>query len=174
MAVLLLADGGFQADGLLCHAHNFAHLVHGHFQTLGDFLGAGIVTHLVQQLAGNLLDLVDGFDHMHGDADGTRLIGNGAGDRLTDPPGGVGGELKALGVVELFDRLDQTQITLLNQVKELHTAPHITLGDGNDQTQVGFAQALLGFFTIRTAGLDLQRQIDFLLGGQQRHAADFL
>ena len=36
--------------------------------------------------------LVDRLDHMHRNADGARLIGNRPSDRLTDPPGGIGGE----------------------------------------------------------------------------------
>ena len=60
----------------------------------------------MQQLAGDLLDLVDGLDHMNGDADGAGLIGDGAGNRLPNPPRRVGGELVALGVVEFFCRFD--------------------------------------------------------------------
>ena len=174
MAVLLLADGRLEADRLLRHAHDLTDLVHRHFQTLGDLLGAGVVAVLMQQLAGNLLDLVDGLDHMNGDADGAGLIGDGAGDCLTDPPCRIGGELEALGVVELLNSLDQTQIALLNQIQKLHAAADIALGDGNDQTQVCFAQALLGLLAIGAARLDLESQLSLLIGGEQRHTADLL
>ena len=108
---------------------------------------------------------------MHGDADGAGLIGDGAGDGLTNPPSSVGGELKTLGVVELFNSLDQTQITLLNQIEELHTTTHVTLGDGDHQTQVGLGQTLLS----RVVALDdAHSQCGLLLGSQQRHAADLL
>ena len=114
MGILLLTDGRFQRNGLLCDLQNLAHLVHGHPHICGDLLGGGVVAQLLQQLAADADDLVDGFHHMHGDADGTGLIGNGAGDRLANPPGGVGGELVALGIVELLHRLDQAQIALLD------------------------------------------------------------
>ena len=110
---------------------------------------------------------------MHWDADGAGLVGDGTGDGLADPPGRIGGELESLGVVELFHRFDQTQIALLDQIQELHAAAHIPLGNGDHQTQVGLAQTLLGFLAIGAAGLDLQRQIHLLFGGQQRHTADF-
>ena len=84
---------------------------------------------------------------MHRDTDGAGLIGNGTGDGLTDPPGGVGGEFVALGVVKLLDRLDKTQVALLDEVQELHAAAHVTLGNGHDQTQVGLGQTLLGALT---------------------------
>ena len=77
-------------------------------------------------------------------------------------------------MVELFHSLDQTQVALLDEIQELHAAADIALGDGNDQTQVGLAQTLLGLLTIGAAGLNLQRQLGFFLGGQQRHAADLL
>ena len=81
---------------------------------------------------------------MDGDADGAGLVGDGPGDGLTDPPGGISGELKALGEVELLHGLDQAQIALLDQVQKLHAPAHIPLGDGHHQTQVGLGQALLG------------------------------
>ena len=99
---------------------------------------------LLEQLAGDPDDLVDGLHHVDGDADGAGLVGDGPGDGLADPPGGVGGELVALGVVELLHRLDQAQVALLDQVQEQHPAAHIPLGDGDHQAQVGLGQALLG------------------------------
>ena len=157
---------------------------------------------LLQQLAADADDLVDGLHHMYGDADGTGLIGDGAGDGLTDPPCGVGGELVALGVVELLHGLDQTQIALLDQVEEQHAAAHVALGDGHHQTEVGLGQLLLGLAALLDVLLQLGQflvgdglavlggLVDPLLSGtacghgggqhhlfigiQQRHAADLL
>ena len=91
---------------------------------------------------------------MDRDADGSRLVGDGAGDSLTDPPRRVGGELVALGVVELLDRLDETQIALLNEVKEEHSAPDVALGDGDDQTQVRLGELLLGALAALALGIE--------------------
>ena len=161
MGVLLLTDGGLQRNRLLCDLQNLAYLIHGHAHFLGDFLGRGVMTQLLQQLTADADDLVDGFHHMHGDTDGTGLIGNGAGDRLTNPPGSVGGELVALGIVELFHRLDKAQIALLDQIKEQHAAAHIALGNGHHQTQIGLRQLLLAVFAL----LDQRFQLCLLLGG---------
>ena len=128
----------------------------------------------MQQLAGHLLDLVDRLDHVDRDADGAGLVSDGTGDGLANPPRCIGGEFEALGVVELFHSLDQTQVSLLDEIQELHTAANIALGDGDDQTQVGLAQTLLGLLALGAAGLNLQRQLGFFLGGQQRHAANLL
>src|SRR5699024_6391956 len=72
-------------------------------------------------------ELIDHFDHVHRDTDGAGLVGHGPGDRLPDPPGGVGGELITLGVVELLHRADQAQVALLDQVQEQHAAAGIAL-----------------------------------------------
>ena len=139
VAVLLLADRGLEGDRLLAHPQDLPHLIHRHIQLVGDLLGAGLMAVGVQQLAGDLLDPVDRLDHVHRDADGAGLVGNRAGDRLADPPGGVGRELKALGVVELLDRLDEAEVPLLDEVQKLHPPPDIPFGDRDDQPQVGFA-----------------------------------
>ena len=81
---------------------------------------------------------------MDGDADGAGLVGDGPGDGLPDPPGGVGGEFVALGVVEFLYCLDQAQVALLDQIQEQHAPAHIALGDGDHQTEVGLRQLLLG------------------------------
>ena len=111
---------------------------------------------LLQKLPGDTDDLVDGLHHVDGDPDGTGLIGNGAGDGLPDPPGGVGGELVALGVVEFLHGLDEAQVALLNQIQEQHAAAHIPLGNGHHQTEVGLCQLLLGGFAL-LVGLAEQR-----------------
>ena len=46
------------------------------------------------------------------------MIGNGPGNGLADPPGGVGGEFIALCIVKFVDGLDEAQIALLDQVQE--------------------------------------------------------
>ena len=103
---------------------------------------------LLQELTGHADDLVDGLDHMNGDTDGARLVSNGASDGLTDPPRRVGRELVALGVVELFDGLDEAEVALLNEVEEQHAAAHVALSDGHDETQVCLGQALLGALSL--------------------------
>ena len=80
------------------------------------------MSQLLQQLAGDADDLVDGLDHVYGDADGPGLVRNGAGGRLAYPPGGIGGELVALGVVELVHGLDKAEVALLDEVCLLYTS----------------------------------------------------
>ena len=62
---------------------------------------------------------VDRFDHMHRDADGARLVGDCARDRLPYPPCRIGRELEALAVIELLDRADQADIAFLDEIEQL-------------------------------------------------------
>ena len=146
--------------------------------------------------------LVDGLDHVHRDADGAGLVCDGAGDRLADPPGCIGGELEALGVVELLNCADEAQVAFLDEVEEEHAAAHIALGDGDHQAQVGLDEGVLGvpahlldtaqaalllaieldavglcLLKLRgggQAGLDLHGEVDFLCCGEQVDLADLL
>ena len=202
MAVFLFADRRFEGDGLLRDLQDLAHLVDGHVHLGGDLFGRGVVAELLQELTGHADDLVDGLDHMNGDTDGARLVSNGASDGLTDPPRRVGRELVALGVVELFDGLDEAEVALLNEVEEQHAAAHVALSDGHDETQVRLGQALLGalalldgrfeclhflFAQLRAVlfglfelllGLHARghrgRERNFLVRRQQRHLTDLL
>ena len=81
---------------------------------------------------------------MHRDADGARLVGDRARDRLPDPPGGVGRELVAAAVLELVDRLHQADVAFLDQVEELQAAVGVFLGDRDDEAQVRLHHLLLG------------------------------
>ena len=81
---------------------------------------------------------------MHGDADGARLIGDRAGDRLADRPGAIGGKLVAAAILELIDRLHQADIAFLDQVEELQAAIRVFLGDRDHEAQVRLHHLLLG------------------------------
>jgi len=69
---------------------------------------------------------------VHRDADGAGLVGDGTGDRLANPPRRVGREFVTTPPFELVDRLHQTDIAFLNEVKELQAAVCVFLCDRND------------------------------------------
>ena len=138
---------------------------------LGDLLGGGLAAQLGDELALGAADLVELLDHVHRDADRARLVGQGAGDRLADPPGRVGRELEALAVVELLGRADQPERALLDQVEERQALVAVVLGDRDDQAQVGLDHLLLG---VEVAALDALGQVDLLLRGEQTDLADVL
>ena len=111
---------------------------------LGDLLDRRLAAELLEQAARDADQPVDRLDHVDRDADRAGLVGDGARDRLADPPRGVRGELVALLVVELLDRPDEADVAFLDQVQERHAAADVLLGDRDDQAQVGRWSAARG------------------------------
>ena len=142
--VLLLADRRLERDGLLGDLQDLADLVERQLHLLRDLFRSRLAADLLHQVAAGADELVDGLDHVHRDADGARLIGDGAGDGLADPPRGVGGELVAALVLELVHRLHQADVALLDQVEELQAAVRVLLRDGDHEAQVRLHQLGLG------------------------------
>src|SRR5262249_61030092 len=110
--------------------------VHG----LGDLRRGRLGVERRGEVAANTHHPVDDLDHVYRDADGAGLVGHGSGDGLADPPGGVGGELVALGVVELFYGADEAEVAFLDEVEEGHAAAGVALVAPADQAQLPFPQ----------------------------------
>src|SRR4051812_10970239 len=117
VAILFLANRRLQRDRLLRDLLNLAHLVGRDLHLAADLLRGRLAAVLLHQAPREAAELVDRLDHVHGDADGARLVGDGAGDRLADPPRGVGTELVALAVLELLHGADQSDVAFLDQVE---------------------------------------------------------
>src|SRR6185312_4571835 len=135
MRIFLFADRRLERDRLLCDLQHLADLGHRDVHPFGDLLGSRLATELLDQRARRANQLVDRLDHVDRDADRARLVGDGAGDRLADPPRRVGRELVAAAVLELVDRLHQADVALLNQVEELQAAIGVLLGDRDDEAE---------------------------------------
>ena len=166
MRILLLADRRLERDRLLGDLHDLAHLGGGQVHALADLLGGGLAAQLLHQRAAGAGQLVDRLDHVHRDADRPRLVGDGAGDRLPDPPGGIGRELVAAAVLELLHRLHQADVPLLDQVEELQAAVGVLLGDRHHEPEIGHYQFFLGPLAGRLAVPDLvDRGGDLGVGG---------
>ena len=108
---------------------------------------------------------------MNRNTNGSRLICDGSGDGLTNPPGCIGGEFITLCVIELVDRLNQTQVSFLNQIQERQSTIQISLCDADYQTQVAFTKLFLRFFI---ALLHTNRQFPLFICRQQGNLSDFL
>jgi len=87
-----VAPGGKPGFGL--HGGARARGRTGIFQFIGDFFGGGFAPEQLSQMILHAPNSVQHFHHINRDADGARLIGNGARDRLPDPPNGVSGKFK--------------------------------------------------------------------------------
>src|SRR3954468_24813912 len=171
LGLLLVADRLLERDRRLGRALDRVALLGIDARDLGDLVGRGLAPELGDELALGAADLVELLDHVHGDADRARLVGQGAGDRLADPPGRVGRELEALAVVELLRRADETEGALLDEVQERQALVAVVLRDGDDEPQVGLDHLLL---RVEVASLDALGEIDLLLRREQTDLADVL
>src|SRR4051794_21000593 len=143
MRIFLFADRRLERDRLLRDLQHLADLGHRNVHPLGDLFGGRLATELLDQRAGGANQLVDRLDHVDRDADRARLVGDGASDRLADPPRRIGRELVAAAVLELVDRLHQADVAFLNQIEELQAAIGVLLRDRDDEAEVGFDELLL-------------------------------
>src|SRR5438034_7454383 len=163
VAVLLLADRRLQRDGLLRDLQHLAHLVHGDVHLRRDLLRGGLAAEFLDELARGPDELVDRLDHVHGDADRAGLVGDGARDRLPDPPGRVGRKLITTPIFELIDRLHEADIAFLDKVEELEPAVRVLLGDRDHEPQVRLHHLLLGL-----------RRLDLALPDDRHHTLDLV
>ena len=102
-----------------------------------------LAAELLHELAVAARCLVDDLHHMHRNANRSCLIGNGARDRLPDPPGRICREFISLCIVELVHRADQARVALLNEVEDMQAAAGILLRNGDDKAQVRLGQLVL-------------------------------
>jgi len=75
--------------------------------------------------------------HVLGDVGEGNLRGQGAADRLLNPPDGVGGELVATRGIEQVDGAQEADGAFLHEVVEGEAAVLVTGGDGDDEAAVG-------------------------------------
>ena len=85
---------------------------------------------------------IEFFDNVHRKPDSARLIHDGAFDVLAYPPRSISGKTKTALGFEFFQRVDQAQIALFDQIQKRHTAVHIVFGDIHHQPQIAFNHAL--------------------------------
>ena len=88
------------------------------------------------ELTLNLLHLCTPLEDVDRQANDTILVCDSVGDRLANPPVGIGGEFTPLGGVELLHGLVEAQTPFLNQGKQGQSPALIFFGDGDHKSEV--------------------------------------
>ena len=109
-------------------------IFYSHF--FGDLFYRWPVAELLLEIFKSLPVLPCRIPQMFRGANGARLTDKGAGDRLADPPGRVGGKFIAPLRLKLVDGVHESHISLLDEVKEGETVVLVAFCDGNDEAEV--------------------------------------
>src|SRR6185437_13052813 len=153
MGILLITNRCFERQWFLDDLQNLAHLLDRHTEFFPELFRRRLTTDLVDYQPPRAYNFVDSLGHVNGHADGARLIGERAGNRLPNPPNGIGRELIAAAVFELVDRPHQADVAFLDQVEELHAAIDVFLCNRDDQAQIGLHHLLFGLQRLALAFL---------------------
>ena len=135
---------GFERDRVAGDGLQLLDLLDRNIHPAANFVICRSTAEFLLQLARGAQELVHALVHVNGNADGAGLVGDGAGDGLADPPGGVGGKLVAAAVFELVGGAHEADIAFLDEVEQVKSAVHVFLGDGDHQAEVGLDQVFLG------------------------------
>src|SRR5215472_17809256 len=133
MAIFLFSDRSFERNRFPRDLEDLSHYIEWQVHPLRDFLRGRFASEFLYEMSRRPDELIDCLDHMYRDTDRSGLIGNCPGNRLPDPPGGIGTRLIPAFVLELIHRLHQTDVSLLNQIQELKPAVRVLFGDTNHQ-----------------------------------------
>src|SRR5579859_1969275 len=101
MRVTVFSDRRFEGERLLSDFLRRSDDVHGNFHPLCDFFRAWLASELLHELLAGAHLFADALDHVHGYANGARLVSNRTSDRLPDPPCSVSGEFVSPAPLEL-------------------------------------------------------------------------
>ena len=148
LGVAVLTERLGERERLGCEAKRLGDLLLGHLDLDGQLGQRGGTAVLELQTGASLLESSEGVAGVHREPDRPAGVGDATGDRLTDPPGGVGGELEALAPVELLDGVHQAKVALLDQVEERQARRLILLGDRDDESEVGLHEGALGLLAL--------------------------
>src|SRR5579872_2486460 len=105
MRFFFLADWCFERNRLLSDAQHLAYFADRQLHLHREFFGGRLAAQFLLKLALQPDQFVDRLDHVDRNANSSRLVRNGAGDRLANPPRRIGRELITTAIIELIDRL---------------------------------------------------------------------
>ena len=154
VAVFALADRTVERNWVTADLHDAASFLDRHLGAEGNLFHRWLASEFLKQVLLDGAELGHGFDHVHRHADGAGMVGDGAGNRLANPPRGVGTELVAALVFVLIDGTHQAGVAFLNDVEERQATVAVLLGNRNHQAQVAAGEVALGLFILKERALN--------------------
>ncbi len=137
---LAVAHGRLEADRILDQVEQLADPLDGEAALLGDLLDRWVAIQLLVRTR----RARSTFRACSATWTGRRIVrpwsASARGDGLANPPGRIGRELEAELPVELLDRADQSEISLLDQVEERNAGFRVVARDRHHEAQVALDQ----------------------------------
>ena len=118
VAVFAVADRPVEADRVAAHRQHAPGFFDRVLGGSGRLFDRRLAAEPLEKGSRNVAHAAHRFDHVHRNTNRAALVGHGAGDRLANPPGGVGAELKAAAVFKLVDGAHQAGVAFLDQIEE--------------------------------------------------------
>src|SRR4051794_6033002 len=164
-----VADRRLEAHGILDEVEELVHAFHLEPALLGDLMRERFSVQLLREDAAGTHHPADLVDHVDRQANRPALVRDRARDGLADPPRRVRRKLVAHLVVELLDRPDQAEVSLLDQIEERDARVHVVARDRHDEPEVRLDQLLLGLFVSRVLA---PGELSLFLTREQRAVSD--
>src|SRR5208282_3563567 len=142
--VPIIAHRRVERDRLAGHLEQRVDARNRQTHFIGEVFRRGLAPQFLAELILRPPEPGHDLDHVDRNANGARLVGNGAGQRLANPPHRIGGKLIAAAILEFLDPLKQAKITLLNQIEQRLPPVDVFLSDGDHEAQIGFGHVISG------------------------------
>ena len=117
---------------------------------LGEFRHAGVTLVLLFELVDFMINFIQRPHLVKREPDYAALFGNGLQNTLPNPPDGIADKLKSSRFIKLLCGLNQTNVTLVNQICQRETLVLVLFRNGNNKPQVGCNKFVLCFFSFGT------------------------
>ena len=144
--------------------HRGGNLLLRHVDLVGNLVDVWPTLVLLLKLVQHLADLAHGTYLVERQLHNTALLGEGLQNALANPPHSVGDELEATRLVELLSSLDQSEVSLVDQVGEAQPLVLILLRHRHDKPQISLGEFLQCFLI---AFLDALGEFHLLVGSKQ-------
>ena len=130
------ADRRIEGDGALGGSVKILEAVDADVHSAGELAESGVSSKLLLHLTGDLHHSIDGFEGVDRDTDGASVVANGAGNSLTNPPGGVGAKSESSTWVVLLNRTNEAHVAFLDKVLDGEAATNVPFCDADNEAEV--------------------------------------
>ena len=167
--VAIAPHTSIQAANVLLYLHHIFDLIRFHIKLFSKLGNGWLAVEVLSQAALGAQQLVDRLHHVDRNANSARLVGNRTGNRLANPPGGIGTKLKTLVWVKLLHRPQQPGMPFLDEIEKIKATTAIPLGNTYHQAHISLGHFVFGALI---ALFDAISEVHLFVSTEQRDLTD--